>query len=273
MVVLTLLAGLGTAFVGVVLVALLVVLVLRCFGFSGTGPVLGSYATRLQSKIGNVVAGSLFAIAQSIAMRRNVRIAALLGGVVVLGVVLAKLLGPVPGSPAVGLQAWTGNVVARSLFAIAQSIAMRRNVRIAALLGGVVVLGGASSVLALPLGLVPGSPAAGLQAWTGNIVAGSLFAIAQSVAMRRTVRIAALLGGVVVLGGAFPVLALLLGPVPGSPAIGLQAWTGNVVARSLFAIAQSIAMGGAVGITFLVSAVGRAVVGVSRGVVTALASL
>jgi len=146
-----------------------------------------------------------------------------------------------------------------------------------------------------------GSPAAGLQAWTGNIVAGSLFAIAQSTAMRRTVRIAALLGGVVVLGGAFPVLALLLGPVPGdvdpsmqrhclielifvpatllrywmlgSPAAGLQAWTGNVVARSLFAIARGVAMGGAVGITFLVSAVGRAVVGVSRGVVTALASL
>jgi len=191
-------------------VALLVVLVLRCFGFSGTGPVLGNvdpfvqrhcligltprhtlvslmlglHAARLQSKIGNVVAGSLFAIAQSIAMRRNVRIAALLGGVVVLGVVLAKLLGPVPGdvdpfmqrhclielifvpvtllcywmlgSPVVGLQAWTGNVVARSLFAIAQSIAMRRNARIAALLGGVVVLGGASSVLTLPLGPVPG---------------------------------------------------------------------------------------------------------------------
>ena len=58
-----------------------------------------------------------------------------------------------------------------------------------------------------------GSSSVRLQARIGNAVAGSLFAIAQSIPMRRAVRITTLRGSAVVMGGAFAVLALLLGPL------------------------------------------------------------
>jgi len=78
--------------VSVALLALLVILGLCVYGLTGTGPRKGSSAARLQARTGNVRPGSRFATAQSIAMRRVVRIVALLGGIVVLGVV-ARLLG------------------------------------------------------------------------------------------------------------------------------------------------------------------------------------
>jgi len=47
---------------------LLVVPLLNIFGFSAAGPVAGSLAALYQAYIGNVAAGSLFALAQAAAM-------------------------------------------------------------------------------------------------------------------------------------------------------------------------------------------------------------
>ncbi|KAK0470060.1 uncharacterized protein EV420DRAFT_87418 [Desarmillaria tabescens] len=57
----------GGVVVGVILVAA-VPPILSLIGFGSAGPVAGSLATVLHSAIGNVVAGSPFAIAQSIGM-------------------------------------------------------------------------------------------------------------------------------------------------------------------------------------------------------------
>ncbi|KAF5601216.1 hypothetical protein FPANT_1823 [Fusarium pseudoanthophilum] len=43
-------------------------IILQAFGFTPSGPLLGSFAAWIQSLIGNVVAGSLFATLQSAAM-------------------------------------------------------------------------------------------------------------------------------------------------------------------------------------------------------------
>jgi len=64
-----------------------------------------------------------------------------------------------------------------------------------------------------------------------------------------------------------------VGVVAGSLAAAIQASIGCVVAGSLFAIAQSIAMGGTVGIFALISAIGGAVVVVSGGVIAVFVSL
>jgi len=81
----------------VVIVGVIACLVLLLFafklglpliGFSVIGPVAGSIAAGIQSTIGNVVAGSLFAVVQSLAMGGNVVFAIATSWVVVLIVVV-----------------------------------------------------------------------------------------------------------------------------------------------------------------------------------------
>jgi len=71
----------------------------------------------------------------------------------------------------------------------------------------------------------------------------------------------------------FATATLLCYWILGSLAAAIQASIGCVVAGSLFAIAQSIAMGGTVGIFALISAIGGAVVVVSGGVIAVFVSL
>jgi len=56
------------AIVGVFLSPLLVKAILGVIGFGAAGPIAGSFAAWIQSLIGNVIAGSLFATVQSFAM-------------------------------------------------------------------------------------------------------------------------------------------------------------------------------------------------------------
>ncbi|KAH9036229.1 hypothetical protein EDB85DRAFT_807911 [Lactarius pseudohatsudake] len=53
---------------GIFLTPFVAPVVLSMFGFGVAGPVLGTVAAGVQAGIGNVVAGSLFATAQSVAM-------------------------------------------------------------------------------------------------------------------------------------------------------------------------------------------------------------
>ncbi|KAK0213881.1 hypothetical protein IW262DRAFT_1466446 [Armillaria fumosa] len=53
---------------GAGLMPMIIRLTLGLIGFGAAGPVAGTFAALIQSSIGNVVAGSLFAWAQSIAM-------------------------------------------------------------------------------------------------------------------------------------------------------------------------------------------------------------
>ena len=69
-------AGIGTCVVGGGVMLL---------GFGGAGIVAGSVAAGIQASIGNVVAGSLFATVQSLAMTGVVSTATTVGGAVGLG--------------------------------------------------------------------------------------------------------------------------------------------------------------------------------------------
>jgi len=60
--------GTAGATAGVFLTPVLITAGLGVVGFSAAGPVAGSIAAGMQAGIGNVVAGSLFAGAQSVAM-------------------------------------------------------------------------------------------------------------------------------------------------------------------------------------------------------------
>lgn len=83
----------GIVFVIIVpVIIILVLLVLSLIGFGKLGPVAGSFAARWQSGLGNVVAGSRFAILQSIRMTRvrPVRWCIIFG---VVGVAIGALIG------------------------------------------------------------------------------------------------------------------------------------------------------------------------------------
>ncbi|KAH9063347.1 hypothetical protein EDB87DRAFT_174282 [Lactarius vividus] len=56
------------AIVGIVLTPVVAPPILHALGFSAIGPVAGTAAATMQAGIGNVAAGSLFAMAQSVAM-------------------------------------------------------------------------------------------------------------------------------------------------------------------------------------------------------------
>lgn len=58
----------GGAIAGAVLAPVVAPAALGVIGFGAAGPVAGSIAALIQSSIGNVAAGSLFAMAQSVAM-------------------------------------------------------------------------------------------------------------------------------------------------------------------------------------------------------------
>ncbi|CAK84100.1 unnamed protein product (macronuclear) [Paramecium tetraurelia] len=69
---------------------------LAAAGFSSVGPVAGSFAAATQAGVGNVVAGSLFSIAQSAAMTGVVSAAIVpasaIGAVVGVGYLATKLM-------------------------------------------------------------------------------------------------------------------------------------------------------------------------------------
>jgi len=81
-------AGLG-ATVGALLTPVALIVCLGAIGFGRVGPIAGSIAARLQAGIGNVVAGSLFAAAQSIAMGGAVPAAVIAAVAVIIGLTAA----------------------------------------------------------------------------------------------------------------------------------------------------------------------------------------
>ena len=98
----------------------MMMMLLSALGFTPSGVAAGSLAAAWQASIGNVPAGSIFAMLQSIGA----------AGIKATGATVTRLLsalgftpsGVVAGSLAAAWQASIGNVVAGSIFAILQSI-------------------------------------------------------------------------------------------------------------------------------------------------------
>ena len=102
--VVTLVVGVAGTIIGVLLTPAALITALGAIGFSAVGPIagkfpkpsvtwhstlrdiLGSIAAVLQAGIGSVVAGSLFAVAQSIAMGGAIPVAVIAAGAVITGI-------------------------------------------------------------------------------------------------------------------------------------------------------------------------------------------
>jgi hypothetical protein len=107
--VVTLVVGVAGTIIGVLLTPAALITGLGAIGFSAVGPIagkfpkpsvtwhstlrdiLGSIAAVLQAGIGSVVAGSLFAVAQSIAMGGAIPVAVIAAGAVITGIMAAAV--------------------------------------------------------------------------------------------------------------------------------------------------------------------------------------
>ncbi|KAH9980653.1 hypothetical protein BJV74DRAFT_887670 [Russula compacta] len=89
---LPLVVGVGAAAVGAVLTPIVVHAGLDMVGFGADGPVAGTTAAGMQASIGNVVTGSLFATAQSIAMGGPVPAVIIVAGAGITGVATAAVV-------------------------------------------------------------------------------------------------------------------------------------------------------------------------------------
>ena len=107
--VVTLVVGVAGTIIGVLLTPAALITALGAIGFSAVGPIagkfpkpsvtwhstlrdiLGSIAAVLQAGIGSVVAGSLFAVAQSIAMGGAIPVAVIAAGAVITGIMVVAV--------------------------------------------------------------------------------------------------------------------------------------------------------------------------------------
>ncbi|PBK75348.1 hypothetical protein ARMSODRAFT_1012798 [Armillaria solidipes] len=165
MVVLALMAVLALPVLALPVLALTAVLAptaLGIVGFSVAGPVAGTLAALIQSVIGNVVAGSLFALAQSVAMGGSLGTGvAFFGGMVgsILGWCLRAYL--CPGEPK------DGHFYAHVL----NPLCVLSHITWSPYVTAMLHKDAASRI------------AATIQSGIGNVAAGSLFAMWQSIAM------------------------------------------------------------------------------------------